>query len=374
MKTSRNALWICAAIIATTGAAFGDGKAADHITINNTIEQDLYTAAETIEVNATIDGDLVSASQTLTVSSSINGDVIAIGESLNFNAAVLDDLRTAGLLVMITDQVKGHVLAAGETVHLSESAQVTDWAWLAGREVKVLGSVGDDVRIVGQNVTIAGDIDGDVTVYAEDVTITSSVNINGDLIVHATNEPEIGGDAIVSGEFRYEKTEQIDMDFGSNIKGSLFASALSLTTLLVVFFLFPQTFKTSAAEIRNVPLKSLGLGFAALILVPILAVLLMVTGIGFALGGLLILAYVLLLVLASVTGYAFLAGTGINWLKRESPNTAALWLVAIIVAFVAMLVIQLVPLLGGLAAFVLLLVGLGGFVSSSWQRYRGITD
>jgi len=360
------------------GSGFAATQSDDDINISSPVQEDLYAAADSILVNAPIEGDFITAGRSLKINATIEGDALLVGEEIFIDATVQDDVRAAGRKVIIKSSVDGHLIAVGETIELERQSKVVDWAWLAGRSITVAGDIGDDVRLAGQTVTIDGTIQGDAEIYAQTVTLTSNAKIHGDITVHAPIEPEISGDAIVEGSYTFDQTEKYEEDFASNMLGGpfglnmlsgIFGLLVAMVTMLTLFFIFPSFFRSTSENLQNKPLQSAGFGLLTLLVIPLVAIVLMITVFGLGLGLLVFPVYALLLVGGSVAGYVFLAGFGLKRLYPDRNLTVGYWFVAMLVAIVAMHLLQWVPVLGGLASFILFLTGFGALQMTLWQRY-----
>jgi hypothetical protein len=138
---------------------------------------------------------------------------------------------------------------------------------------------------------------------------------------------------------------------------SLFVVSLAVAGL-VLYLLFPHAAAHAAAEIRRRPGLDAALGFGVLVLTPFAVVLMFITGVGWLLGVVLLLAYLAALATAGLIGaYAVgdmaLAASGKG---SAGKGLRALTLVGVLVLAAAL---QWVPVVGWLLALLLLLWGLG---------------
>ena len=147
--------------------------------------------------------------------------------------------------------------------------------------------------------------------------------------------------------------------------------ALSLLVVGAIMILaFPDFSAAAALTVRSDAWKSLGLGFALLLCVPVGAVLLMITVVGVPLGMLLLFFYPVMLLLGYLTGALFLGDRVATWIaKRRGVVVKPGWrYIALALALVALLLVSKIPFAGIVVLFLVLLVGLGAF----WLRaYRG---
>jgi hypothetical protein len=115
---------------------------------------------------------------------------------------------------------------------------------------------------------------------------------------------------------------------------------------------------------RSAPLNSALVGLLVLILVPVVAIVLMVTIVGIPVALLALLAFPLMLLTAGV-----LAAFGISdWLlnRERTPRSFGGRLLLLIVGLIALTLLGLVPIIGFLTWVLAVLIGLGAF----WRALR----
>lgn len=361
---------IALTIIVALGVAIAASFSSDTVTINEPVLEDLYIAGNTLNVQASVEGDLVAAGRDLVVGADVQGDVLAAGETLRLNAPIADDARMAGRSLMINDAVGGHLVATGDNILLGPDASVADWAWLAGRELELQGSIGPGSRLAGRTVTLSGEVSGDLTVYAKQLILTPTARIGGNLDVHSDNAPQIDNEAQIAGELR------VQTDSGSEPASEwqpgfgLFGALLAIVTSVVLYLLFPAYLVAGADRIKATPFKSLGLGLLFLIGTPLVIALLFATGVGAVLGLVLLVVYLLMLLAGTVTGSVFLASLGLRLAGKEEAAGRVLSAMAVALAVVLVQLVQWVPIGGAIFTLLLFLIGLGAAVAAAWRNYR----
>lgn len=351
-------------------AATAAYQTGDLVLVRERLQTDSYLAGRTVEVLAPVDGDLVAAGQRVTLSAPMASDVIAAGETVEIGAPVADDIRAAGRVVRIVDTVGGHVVAAGADVQLGPRAQVADWAWLAGANVLVAGRVGSGLKAAGNRVVIAGTVQGDAEVFAESVELLSGARVSGDLIVRSDEKPSIADGAVVDGRVVVQPLPgREEPGAGSMIGGAVMFGLLLAVTAGAIYLLVPQYAHAAGGEVRTAPLKTLGLGLAVLVGVPLLVLLLIVTGVGAMLGLALLALYVATLVVGFSSGVMIVGDWGLRAVHRSSVRRG-LGLLAVVLAAIAVALLWLIPVLGSLLVLLLMLAGIGALTLRLWRHYR----
>lgn len=338
------------------------------------VEGDLYLAGRTVEIATEVQGDLIAAGQSVNVTRPVTEDVMVAAETVSLSGPVADDVRAAGRHVSLSAPVGGHVLAAGEQVTLSVDASTGSWAWLAGRLVQVLGKVGGDLRAAGQEVVIGGTVLGDVKVYAERIRVLETAHIQGRLEYGSERELEIADGAVIEGDIKRMPLPDFEREAKTVVGAAMGAIVLFAFGLLVVgiFYVsaFPGLAAVAAQTATRRPWASLGMGIAILAGVPFVALMLIATGIGLLLAMAILALYAVTLLIGYINGIAWLGDLALRrWRKATAPSRLAK-LLAFTLVLVVVMVLQLVPLFGQLAALVIWLFGIGGLSLGTFQYYR----
>jgi hypothetical protein len=148
-------------------------------------------------------------------------------------------------------------------------------------------------------------------------------------------------------------------------------AGLVLTAIVLVAAL-PGFTTRVANTLQTRAAMSLLMGFAALVCIPVAAVVLLVTVIGIPLAVIAVLLYLVLL----LAGYTMTGVTVGDWLlqRYRAANAGRVgW--RILAAALAVLVIALlgrVPWIGGLVSFVALVAGMGALVMQVRRRPAGV--
>jgi cytoskeletal protein CcmA (bactofilin family) len=328
--------------------------------IDKPVDQDLYAASREVSIQAAVNGDLVAAGQSVTVDGKVTGDILVAARDVEISAEVGDDVRAAGQHIRVTSPVTGHIVAAGQTVTISKP--VGDWAWLAGSTVNVLDNVGGELKVHAQEININARISGNAELIGENLSLGPNAIVLGDLTWRSKNEADIDPEARIDGEFT--KESRPDYMDGRETDGALFFTLRLIVAVAVLFLLFSRPMRATSDRIAAQPGFSLIIGFVVLVVTPVLALLLFVTGIGTWLGLGLLGTYVVVLLLGMLTGLFSLSDLT---LRRFQPNPAT-WqaLIAIFVTIVAVGLLTYVPVLGFLVVLAIWLLGLGALCRGSW--------
>jgi cytoskeletal protein CcmA (bactofilin family) len=331
--------------------------------------EDLYLGGGSVRVLGQVDGDVSAAGGRVSIEDTVNGDVFAFGGSVDLRAAVKDDARVAGGEVTVHGTIGDDLLAAGGTVRVAPEARIGGRAWRAGGTLEIAGRVAKGLKAAGGEIVIAGEILGDAELVGEHIELRPGAIIHGHLNYRSPNAARIDPGARVLGGVVQLPLETPSSAQAGYAGARIFMLLSLLVTASVLLLLFPNFSLVAARSVRVAPWQVLGLGLAVLASVPLVAILLLVSVVGLWLGLMTLVLYFVLLLLGYLTGVLFVADVGLQRLRRqESPGKA--WVIGALAAtLVALALLRLLPAIGALAAFALLLFGLGALTRALWRRY-----
>ncbi len=248
-----------------------------------------------------------------------------------------------------------------------------------------LGETASTVVVIGGDAVIAGTVTQNVVVIGGNVDIRPSALVGTSLTRSDSSIVVIGGHATVeSGASVRGKTVEVT---GLHIGGlsralasDAFVRPFGLIAVwwqllflpivaLVVSALLPRQVRAVGRRARLRPWPSLGWGALGLLLTGVLLVVLAITIVG------LIVVVPVALVLPGLLLFCVVAVAAIigERLVQSSERYRANIIVAAVVGALLLSVIQLVPVIGGLATVLVALTGFGAMLSAfvEWRRGRG---
>jgi cytoskeletal protein CcmA (bactofilin family) len=298
-----------------------------------------------------VEGDMYAFGGVVTTNGAIENDLTIIGGSAQMHATVTDDVRIVAGEVTVADHVGGDLVVLGGVLNVLSTA-----------------TIDGDVIFYGGTATIAGSIKGSVLGTAEKVRIDATVQKNVD--VQTAKALTLGDTANIAGAVRYTSIYELERGVNAEIAGevtkvnsvsatantkhgltlfSLLPMLISLFSTLVLFLLFRRTLEAVALRVQKHTLKVSLLGMGALLLGPSIAVLLMVTGLGFFIGVMLLALLCFVFVLGYTLSGVVLGSYLAKWFTNH-PRVTLNWVVAGTVVIQAMLFVPVVGIL--LAVFV----------------------
>lgn len=222
------------------------------ILIQEVKNTDVFVIADNINVEKEIAGDFFAIGKKITINSPINGNARLIAEQITINAPI-----------------NGSLTYLANNVYVSSLGEIEKDAYGFTNKFILDGRVGRNLNLntdTNSNSKISGKVIGN--------------------LYFSGNKPEILDGSFVNGQvIETLKTEKID---SSNRFDQIFSKMLhSLTMILVGFLLI----KFSEKKITNLVssyktsfTKNILVGFASIILIPLISAILMITIIAFPIG------------------------------------------------------------------------------------------
>ena len=285
-----------AAIVLTLAVVLGGAwvaaqtvRAGDTVTIagGEVREGDVYAVAEAIRVDGRLNGDLLAGARRIVVEGQVDGDLFAAGNTIDLLGPIGDSTRLAGQRITVDAPIDGDLLAGTEELLLTENARIAGGIAAVGSLVEIDGTVGNGVRIAAGEVVIRGTVNGDANFIADRVELAPGARITGDLDYRARTPLSPEAAAQVAGAVRYEepRPDEREEDGASlSVAFWLWQTLAALLAGVVVVALFRGVVQRLVTSIAEETTLGALLGFTAFLLVPVAAVVAMVTLIGLPIG------------------------------------------------------------------------------------------
>ena len=358
-------LALVALILALTPspAAAADIRQGQDITIgtSETIEDDLYAFGTNISINGTIHGDLIAAGSNISVDGTVTGDVIAAGNSIAIRGQVGGSVRAAGNMMVLDGKVTNDLLAAGNELTILSNGRVGRDVVVGATTATITGQIGRDLQAGGTNVKIDGGVGGNVVASIEHLQLTDRATIGGNLKYTSKNEAQIASASSVKGSIERQTPEPGRAPLVTGpaalvvewLKGLI---GLLILGILVVFF-FPGFARRAGEALVHSPWMTLAIGALVLVGLPIISVVFFAVGAligGWWIGFVVLSLFVVVLALSIPIAAVGVGGAVLRVARRPVP----VWL-ALLIGLVVLLLVALIPILGGLVIFCALLFGMG---------------
>ncbi len=265
------------AVPAMAGAStFSAGFTVDHS--GSRIQNDLYVAAFQAEITADVDGDVSLAAANVTLDSTVGGSVHVLAGTATIRGEIGGTLYVAGGLTKLDGNVQGNVVVTGGRLELQDNA-----------------SIGGDLTVFAAQARIDGDVTGKLygstMLYEQNGAVSGNVDLQSDRI-------ELGETATIGDDFNYQSQTDANIHVNAGVGGTIDRTNSSpwngvgdgalapygqmlrlvwnLVAGMVLIALAPRVFYRVADHAANVTAAGIW-GTLGLVLVPIFALLMLVS-------------------------------------------------------------------------------------------------
>lgn len=305
---------------------------------NNTVKKvnhSMFTVGDDVSTNNMVKGIDFTAGNNLNISGSSEYGMFA-GNSINFKGMVTRDL-----------------FMAGNDIVIDSSANIARDLYLAGNSVMISADIKGSIFVVAREVIIdSKEIDGDVTLTGDKLTISDNTKINGTLKYNDNIEYSNTNASIK--EIKTYHVEDNNKDEIPSISSILLGIVTSFLVALVIYLLLPTSYKVLDEVKKDKVLKTFGNGFLFLIAVPVISIVLMISIVCIPLAIITLLLYGIIIYLSSIISSVYFGKLIGN--KILKLNNVYL---QILIGIVITELVRLIPVIGGLYSFVIIILGVG---------------
>lgn len=267
----------------------------------------------------------------------------------------------AGNVININENVKKDLFAAGNNITVVDGAVLGRDVFIAGNNVTLYANVTRDLRAGGsvvsiKGITIGGDaiIDADKIVLDENTTITGKLSYPVNATVEGLNKDNVG--SIETWEATDVDMEEVTRSFNAYMFITWLVAAI--VTMLILLSVCPglreklNKTKLEGGEI----FKTAMIGLGVLVCVPFISIFTIFTGLLTPITLIVLAIYCICIYLAKLF-VAYVIGTVI--MKQGFKVKKDRYVLSILIGVTLVRLLCLIPVLGGLLSFILLIYGLG---------------
>jgi len=336
-----------------------------------TVDGNLYAAGNDITIDGEIKGDLIAAAQTITINGRLEGDLIAAAQTITVNGEVNGNIRIAANSAYLNGPVARNVNYIGNTLAVGQNAKI-----------------GWDLLSSAINTNIMGVINGNYTGTGNSIILSGKIGKNFNFAKSQNTQIiTLAPQATINGNLYYNDQAQLNLQEGSSIAGQVNPIKNKTDNNKTVTALWSYVYSVFAAIIIGLilikPGKKITLGMNELIkkqttsvivwgvlaflIVPMAALILIVTIIGIPLALMLIAAWLLMLWLGKIITAIFIGQALITRFSKHSDREANLTL-SLILGIVLAYLIFAIPYIGWIISLAATCIGLGAFMIYVRQR------
>jgi hypothetical protein len=240
--------------------------------------------------------------------------------------------------------------------------RTTDAVVIFDGPADIAGRVDGPVIAANGDIRVTGTVDEDVVAFNGRAIIEDGARVGGGVV--SSDEPRVASGATVEDD-----VERVNFTNFFNVLGwvlwLVWWLAVSVSTLvlgLLLVALFPRAAGAAVAAGRSRAGPCIGWGLLLAIALPVLSIALLFTILGIPLGLVGLASVVPLYALGFVAGALVLG----RWIIREPRSLV----VAFLVGWAILRVVDLIPALGDLITFAATVYGLGALAVAAWRATR----
>ena len=311
----------------------------------------LYMSGEDLLSEVGISDSVYAAGRTIELLGAIGGNVHAAGMDVRVAGPVAGDAKLTGYDVELKASLGGDLLASGFRIAID--APVAGYALLSGR-----------------NIDINSVINGDLSVYGQNVNFGPEARVLGKLLIYERDAGSVQVPDYVADLSQIERRSWRDHRRGNDFFDffGAFAAFIGwivfvtvLATLAAV--LAPNYLIALRTSLKAAPFKTLGYGCFGLSAALGSVVVLGLTVVGAVLIPLVVLVVMLNLLAAYALVAYWLGELAWSAVRKNQAQSFVQRLLTALVGAVLISILGLIPVLGWIAVFVLILMAMGVFAT-----------
>jgi cytoskeletal protein CcmA (bactofilin family) len=325
---------------------------------------DLYFMTESVKIAGEQQGDLHVFGREVEIldGGTVTGDINAWVQSADLAGTMGDTVRVCCADLTVSGRIDGDLIAVCGSVVVEKSAEITGDVDLKGADLEMHGKVDGDLDATGGQVALSGVVGGSATLKGDIVEVDPDARVAGDLNYTARDRLDTDTTKIVIGDVTYSPEEHRPAVSCGGFLTWFFFMATALLTGLGVLALFRRSAPAIVAAVRGDALRSAGIGFITIIVVPVAALLSCILIITIPAAILVILAWALLVYLSQVPVAVLLGDVALTRLGRRGHSPFA----ALLLGVPLLYLVFAIPFIGKLAIFATCFVGFGAIIISLW--------
>jgi hypothetical protein len=253
-------------------------------------------------------------------------------------------------------------------VEIASSAVVGGGLVAAGGSIDVSAPIGGDGRVAAGSLILSNKIGGAVNAAVGTLRVGSRAAIGGDLNYWSDREASIAEGARIGGKVSRRVPPQRPKLWPALVATWALLVAISFVSTLILGILsirfLPNFHGSTVAILREQPWKSFGVGFVALVVIPVVCIILFALVLTTPLALILTAAFFILLYWARIFAISRI-GEAILRRFRTSPGRFASFVLGLIVYYP----LAIVPVIGWLIVLLVVVFGLGAELAARKQFY-----
>lgn len=304
MKNMRRLLFVALTVVLLTGST----SAVNFDSANNK-----FDFAGNVMADKNVEGDYVAFGGTVKLESGVTGDIITGGRNIIItDENAVQNIYAAGQYITVRAKSVRNIYATGGDITINAGTDVKG-AYLLGGTIS-FGGTAVDVYMAGASVTVDGTVYENLVVRSEHITFGKNVTVNGHVTIYATVKPKLPPN-IDESKVTFKRIMHTDKgNMGLSERGisrlQVIMAIVSIITAIFIALLMTLFrggyLKVKALELKKRWGKALLFGLIAFIVIPVGALICMLTIFAIPVSIIILILYGVLLYLSPVITGAIL--------------------------------------------------------------------
>ena len=353
---------------------------------------DVVLSGGTIKLDSRVEGDLIGFCYEIVESGSVGGNFNIFCYSVQDLGPVGGSLRGFARMISCNSPVGRNFIAFAQEINIGPDAVIGRDANITGETVTIEGEIKGNLVLEAGRAELTGSVAGNCSFQGRELVIGPNAVINGDLTYESLEKADIPTSARIAGEVKWTPSESkvkkepalftvtrvfswliphrayflgltaISLLFfiGSAIPYpaglSLFVLWISLLISGYLLLLFTGGLSARTEKVlKEKTLPSIGLGFAIMLLTPIVSMILLLT---IFFGGMVVLLYGVACFVGAVYASLFIGRRICILLNIGSESSKGYGCYSL--GVVLLVALSYIPIIGYLLMLVVVMMGLGG--------------
>ncbi|MFA6423320.1 MAG: hypothetical protein WCW17_02585 [Patescibacteria group bacterium] len=342
---------------------------------NTTITKDeklknLYTVGSSISNDADITGDMAAAASDININGNVENSLFAAGSTITIKGNVGHTARIVGSTIIIDGKIQDDLFAAGNVIDINKSSLIAGDLILGGNTININADVDGKLWAAADKLTINSRIKGNVVLKnVQTLVLGDNAVIDGNLTYYSPNQATIASSATISGKVIYNQVSAASKGVAGIMTLAFLYKIITAFILgLVLMFGVGRFTKESMSNVTTKFWTNIGWGLISLIILPIAAILLLVSIIGIKLAVIIGLIYTLVILLASILLPVIIGSFSVGFIKKDKEYPLS-WTTVLIGAIIAA-ILSIIPILGGTILFIILLAIIGSMFQTLFRAIK----
>jgi cytoskeletal protein CcmA (bactofilin family) len=332
------------------------------------VNGDYFAFGGNVEISGTINGDLYASGGQVVIDGTVNGDVLVAGGRVSLSGTVSQDVRAAGGQVTISGKVGRNLTVAGGQVELASSSVLGGGLVAAGGNVDLSAPLTGAVKVAAGTLIVTNRVGGNLDAAVGTLRIASRADIQGDVNYWSGREASVSEGARIRGKIVRNVPPERPRLFPAAFFAWLWFVSINFISTLILGLLsvrfLPRFHQSVVTTLSERPWTSLGIGFVAAVVLPVVCILLLATVVAIPIAVILLAAFFIMLYWARIYAIGRI-GEFILARWRPASSRASAFVLGLFVYYL----LAIIPVIGWLVVPLVMLFGLGAELIARKQFY-----